>query len=203
MPLSKHIWDWLPINFTHHSEFSLFDNLHLSKLFICFLSRLGYFNLVMSYILFSEYSREIVLFSITYIASYLLNMSCRLIAHCAVYCDYDNSSILLSDNICTLSSFEFYLFSKYITILKKQPCKSILMPDYLSDSSMLHDIVVVHMVNNWYWTVLGTVQLKPESYRIETHGLSHLWLCFKVKSHTGPFLLTNILACFIRTKRTF
>ena len=75
-------------------------------------------------------------------------MGYRLIAHCAVYCDYDNSSILLSDNICTLSSFEFYLFSKYITILRKQPCKSILMPDYLSDSSMLHDIVVMHMVNN-------------------------------------------------------
>ena len=114
----------------------------------CKLSRLGYFNLVMSYSSFLGASREIALFSITYIASYLLNMSCRLIAHCAVYCDYDNSSILLSDNICTLSSFEFYLFSKYITIIKKQPSRRIRLTDYLTDRSMLHDIIVVHMINN-------------------------------------------------------
>ena len=115
----------------------------------------------MSYILFSEYSREIVLFSITYIASYLLNMGYRLVPNLGVYCDYDNSSILLSDNICTLSSFEFYLSSICITTYKKQPSKRIRLADYLSDSSMLHDIVVMHTVNNWYWTVLGTVQVKP------------------------------------------
>lgn len=100
----------------------------------------------MSYILFSEYSREIVLFGITYIASYLLDMGYRLIAHCAVYCDYDNSSILLSDNICTLSSIDFYIFFNYITIIKKQPYKRIRMSDYLSDNSMTHDIVFIHMV---------------------------------------------------------
>ena len=116
----------------------------------CKLSRLGYFNLVMSYSSFLGASREIALFSITYIASYLLNMSCRLIAHCAVYCDYDNSSILLSDNICTLSSIEFYLFCNYITIITKQPSKRIRLADYLSDSSVLYDITVMHTVNNWY-----------------------------------------------------
>ena len=60
------------------------------------------------------------------------------------------ASILLSDNICTLSSFEFYIFFKYITILKKQPSKRIRLADYLSDSSVPHDIVVMHTVNNWY-----------------------------------------------------
>ena len=126
----------------------------------------------MSYSRVSSTSREIVLFSITYIASYLLDMGYRLIAHCAVYYDYDNSSILLSDNICTLSSFEFYLFSKYITILKKQPSKRIRLADYLSDSSVLYDITVMHTVNNWYWTVLGTVQLKPEITELKYLGLA-------------------------------
>ena len=116
----------------------------------CKLSRLSYFNLVMSYSRVSSTSREIVLFSITYIASYLLDMGYRLIPNLGVYCDYDNSSILLSDNICTLSSIEFYIFSIYVTIHRKQPYKSILLSDYLSDSSMPHDIVVFHMVNNWY-----------------------------------------------------
>ena len=108
---------------------------------------LSYFNLVMSYSSFSRTSREIALFSITYIASYLLNMSYRLIVHSTVYCGYDNSSVLLSDNICTLSIIEFYLFSTYITIHRKQPYKRIRMSDYLLDNSMPHDIVVMHMVN--------------------------------------------------------
>ena len=132
-----------------HPSFRLFVSISNSyKKTFCKLSCLGYFNLVMSYSSFSRTSREIVLFSITYIASYLLNMGYRLIAHCAVYCDYDNSSILLSDNICTLSSFDFYIFFKYITILKKQPSKRIRLTDYLSDSSMSHDIAIMHMVNN-------------------------------------------------------
>ena len=70
----------------------------------------------MSYSSFSRTSREIALFSITYIASYLLHMSCRLTVHCTVYCDYDNSSVLLNDNICTLPSIEFYLSSIYILL---------------------------------------------------------------------------------------
>ena len=127
--------------------------IHTKSVF-CKLSRLGYFNLVMSYSFFSETSREIVLLALPTLLYTCYSIRYRLIVHSTVYCDYDNSSILLSDNICTLSSFEFYLFSKYITILRKQPYKSILMPDYLSDSSMLHDIVVMHTVNNWYWTVL-------------------------------------------------
>lgn len=113
-----------------------------------FISTLSYFNLVMSYSFFSETSREIVLLSFTYIASYLLNMSYRLILHCSVYCDYDNSSVLLSDNICTLSIIEFYPFSTYITIHRKQPSKRIRIADYLLDNSKLHDIVVMHLVNN-------------------------------------------------------
>lgn len=117
-------------------------------MFSDFISTLSYFNLVMSYSFFSETSREIVLFSFTYIASYLLNMSYRLILHCSVYCDYDNSSVLLSDNICTLSIIEFYLFSTYITIYRKQPSKRIRIADYLLDNSKLHDIVVMHLVNN-------------------------------------------------------
>ena len=141
LPFFKLVQDWLLVNFTHHSECFEFPILTL-----LFYLELSYFNLVMSYILFSEYSREIVLFSITYIASYLLDMGYRLIAHCAVYCDYDNSSILLSDNICTLSSIDFYIFFNYITIIKKQPSKSILLADYLSDNSMTHDIVFIHMV---------------------------------------------------------
>nr|DAI07395.1 MAG TPA: hypothetical protein [Bacteriophage sp.]DAX01486.1 MAG TPA: hypothetical protein [Bacteriophage sp.] len=40
---------------------------------------MGYFNLVMSYSSLSRTSREIALFSITYIASYLLDMRYRLI----------------------------------------------------------------------------------------------------------------------------
>lgn len=96
----------------------------------------------MSYSSFSRTSREIALFSITYIASYLLNMRYRLIDNLSVYCGYDNSSVLLSDNICTLSNIEFYLCSTYIAIHRKQPSKSILLADYLSDNSKLHDIVV-------------------------------------------------------------
>ena len=117
---------------------------------LCKLSRLGYFNLVMSYSFFSETSREIVLLALPTLLYTCYSISYRLIVHSTVYYDYDNSSILLSDNICTLSIFEFYLFFKYITILKKQPSKRIRLADYLSDSSMLHDIVVMHMVNNWY-----------------------------------------------------
>ena len=108
---------------------------------------LSYFNLVMSYSSFSRTSREIALFSITYIASYLLNMRYRLIDYQSVYCGYDNSSVLLSDNLCTLSIIEFCLFSTYITIHRKQPYKRIRMSDYLLDNSMPHDIVVMHMVN--------------------------------------------------------
>ena len=114
-------------------------------------------------------------------------MRCRLIAHCAVYYDYDNSSILLSDNICTLSSIEFYLSSICITTYRKQPSKRIRLADYLSDNSMPHDIVVVHMVNNWYWTVLlGTVQMKPTAKWL-AHGISHFWLCLR-----GPY---DIFSC--------
>ena len=120
--------------------------LEFQILTLLFYLELSYFNLVMSYILFSEYSREIALFSITYIASYLLDMSYRLIVHCTVYYGYDNSSILLSDNICTLSSIDFYIFSIYITTYRKQPSKSILLADYLSNNSMIHDIVFIHMV---------------------------------------------------------
>ena len=127
-----------------HSSFRNCFNLQ-SKHFPYYLE-LSYFNVVMSYILFLEYSREIALFSITYIASCLLDMSYRLIVHSTVYCDYDNSSILLSDNICTLSSIEFYLSSTYITIHRKQPSKSILLADYFLDNSMTHDIVFIHMV---------------------------------------------------------
>lgn len=119
-----------------------FHLLTLSQIFFCFLSRLGYFNLVMSYSSLSRTSREIVLFSITYIASHLLNMRYRLIPNLGVYSDYDNSSILLSNNICTLPTIDFYIYSTYISIHRKQPYKSILMSDYLSDNSKLHDIVV-------------------------------------------------------------
>ena len=103
---------------------------------------LSYFNLVMSYSSFSRTSREIALFSITYIASYLLNMSYRLIVHSTVYCGYDNSSVLLSDNICTLPSIDFCIFSTYIAIHRKQPYKRIRMSDYLSDNSKPYDITV-------------------------------------------------------------
>lgn len=118
----------------------------------------------MSYSYLSITSREIVLFSITYIASYLLNMSYRLIVHCTVYCDYNNSSILLSDNICTLPCIEFYFFSTYIAIHRKQPYKRIRLPDYLLDNSMLHDIVVMHMVNMYLWKVAVIVQLPRNFY---------------------------------------
>lgn len=91
-------------------------------------------------------------------------MSYRLIVHSTVYYDYDNSSVLLNDNICTLSNFEFYLFSKYITILKKQPSKRIRLADYLSDNSMPHDIVVIHMVNNIFTdTILTCFFMKKRS----------------------------------------
>ena len=119
---------------------------------------LSYFNLVMSYSSFSRTSREIALFSITYIASYLLNMRYRLIDYQSVYCGYDNSSVLLSDNICTLSSIEFYLFSTCIAIHKKQPYKRIRMSDYLSDNSKLHDIVVCT------WVIIYLLEL---SVRLE------------------------------------
>ena len=147
-----------------HPSFRLFVSISNSykKAFSVNYLALGYFNLVMSYSFFSETSREIVLLALPTLLYTCYSISCRLIVHSTVYYDYDNSSILLSDNICTLSSFEFYLFFKYITILKKQPSKSILLADYLSDSSVPHDIVVMHTVNNWYWTVLGTVQMKPE-----------------------------------------
>lgn len=75
-------------------------------------------------------------------------MSYRLIVHCTVYYDYDNSSVLLSDNICTLPYIEFYLFSTYIAIHRKQPSKSILLADYLLDNSKSHDIVIMHLGNN-------------------------------------------------------
>lgn len=96
LSLSKLVQDCLLANFTHHSDCLYQFSIHTKKCSV-FLSRLSYFNLVMSYSSFSRTSREIVLFSITYIASYLLDMSCRLIVHCTVYCDYDNSSILLND----------------------------------------------------------------------------------------------------------
>ena len=128
----------------------MFDTLNLSKLFICKLSRLSYFNLVISYSFLSETSREIVLLALPTLLYTCYSISYRLIVHSTVYYDYDNSSILLSNNICTLSIFDFYIFFKYITILKKQPYKSILLSDYLSDSSVPHDIVVMHTVNNWY-----------------------------------------------------
>lgn len=102
----------------------------------------------MSYSSLSRTSREIVLFSLTCIASCLLNMSYRLILHCSVYCDYDNSSVLLSDKLCTLPCFEFYLFSIYIAVHKKQPYKRIRLSDYLLDNSMSHDLAIMHMVNN-------------------------------------------------------
>ena len=75
-------------------------------------------------------------------------MSYRLIPNIGVYCDYDNSSVLLSNSICTLPSIEFCLFFAYITIRKKQPYKRIRLPDYFSDNSKLHDIVVYHLGNN-------------------------------------------------------
>ena len=56
---------------------------------------------------------------------------------------------------------------------RKQPSKRIRLADYFSDSSMLHDIVVVHMVNNfWHQTVLGTIQMKPLSIHTEHLGLA-------------------------------
>lgn len=140
--------DWLLANFTHHSEF-VFSKTLLSVI----ISTLGYSNLVMSYIPLLRSSREIVLLALPTLLYTCYSISYRLIVHSTVYYDYDNSSILLSDNICTLSSFEFYLFSKYITILRKQPSKRIRLADYLSDSSMSHGIAIMHMVNNWYWTV--------------------------------------------------
>ena len=90
----------------------------------------------MSYRHFSVPSREIALFSITYIASLWL------IPYYGVYYDYDNSSVLLSDNICTLSIIDFYIFSTYIAIHRKQPYKRIRLSDYLLGNSKLHDIVV-------------------------------------------------------------
>lgn len=147
--MSKLVWDCLPINFTHHSD-NVCIKIHLIPNLFCKLSRLGYFNLVMSYSFFSETSREIVLLALPTLLYTCYSIRYRLIPNLGVYCDYDNSSILLSDNICTLSIFEFCLFSKYITILRKQPSKRIRLADYLSDNSMPHDIVVMHMVNNWH-----------------------------------------------------
>lgn len=120
---------------------------------------LGYFNLVMSYSSLSRTSREIALFSITYIASHLLHMRYRLIDNLSVYCGYDNSSVLLSDKPCTLSFIEFYLFSTYIAIHRKQPCKRIRMPDYLSNNSKLYDITVQHLGNNIFWSFLQDLNL--------------------------------------------
>ena len=151
-------------------------------MFSDFISKLSYFNLVMSYSFFSETSREIVLFSFTYIASYLLNMSYRLIDYQSVYYDYDNSSVLLSDNICTLSSIDFYIFCNYITIIAKQSYKRIRLSDYLLDNSKLHDIVVMHLGNNIF---IGKRLLKYNLYE------TLIKFCFSmIKNKTSRGLTT-------------
>lgn len=106
-----------------------------------------------SYLLIT--SQEIVLFSITYIALSLQLIRYRLIPHCGVYYDYDNSSVLLSNNFCTLPSIDFYIFSTHITAYRKQPYKSILLSDYLLDNSKPHDLAVQHLGNNIFnWQVV-------------------------------------------------
>lgn len=119
--------------------------MNFPKFICCFLSNslaLSYFNLVMPYSDFSITSQEIVLFGITYIALPLPKASYRLIPNLGVYCDYDNSSILLNDNSCTLSSIGFYTFKIHIAMYFKQPCKRIRMPDYFFNNSKLHNLVV-------------------------------------------------------------
>lgn len=103
---------------------------------------LGYFNLVMSYILFTEYSREVALLTLPTLLCLCHKAIYRLIPNLGVYYCYDNSSALLNDKSCTLSYIDFYIFITYITAHERQPYKSILMSDNLQDSSKPHDIVV-------------------------------------------------------------
>ena len=133
----------------------------------------------MSYSYFLITSREIVLFSITYIALLLLKVSYRLIPNLGVYFDYDNSSALYSNNHCTLPHFDFYIFWIYITIHSKQPYKSILMSDYLLGNSKICGIIFWHLGNNM-WYIAGW-----------TRGLSREFPMLKVVG-SNPTPATNV-----------
>ena len=113
----------------HPSFRNCFDNTNINNSF-CFYLELGYFNLVMSYSTFYCTSREIALFSITYIGYTLLKVHIQ--AYCTLYC------LLLLRQLQYITKryyfaryplVEFYFFCTYITIRTKLPYKSILMPD--------------------------------------------------------------------------